>query len=71
MVHGKPRLAGTRQRGNSTKESSPLEAPLAQLNEPSGVAADEGELWQQWPLVVKDVKVLCNFLLDYDELDEL
>ena len=44
MVHGKPRLAGTGQRGNSTKESSPLEAPLAQLNEPSGVAADEGEL---------------------------
>ena len=43
-MHGKPRLAGTGQRGNSTKESSPLEAPLAQLNEPSGVAADEGEL---------------------------
>jgi hypothetical protein len=47
VVHGqcsKPRLAGTGQRGNSTKEASPLEAPLARLNEPSGVAADEGEL---------------------------
>jgi len=35
-------LAGTGQRGNYTKEASPLEAPLSQLNTPSGVAADEG-----------------------------
>eukprot|EP00438_Fugacium_kawagutii_P020772 Skav206936 [mRNA] locus=scaffold1247:116115:121573:+ [translate_table: standard] len=35
-------LTGTGQRGDQAKEGSPLEAPLAELNEPTGVEADEG-----------------------------
>lgn len=35
-------LVGRGQRGNYTKEASPLEAQMAEMNEPSGVATDEG-----------------------------